>query len=97
MALAESRVRDQAGRPAARAGWSGLRQERPEFDYDWTTHPETFIQHGAQVPMVDVERGRHIRDVLVASGHLPDYSEYPMGHEISAASLFDLRDWLATI
>ena len=97
MALAVTLWKETAVRPAALACLSGMLQEIPDFEYDFTTLPATFIQHGAQDPMVDVERGRHIRDVLVAAGHLPDYSEYPMGHEISAASLFDLRDWLATI
>lgn len=97
MALAAGLSKETAVRPAALACLSGMLQEIPDFEYDFATLPATFVQHGTQDPMVDVERGRHIRDVLVASGHSPDYSEYPMGHEISAASLFDLRDWLAAI
>jgi phospholipase/carboxylesterase len=97
MALAVGLWKGTAVRPAGLACLSGMLQEIRDFEYDFTALPATFIQHGTQDPMVDVERGRHIRDVLVASGHSPDYSEYPMGHEISAASLFDLRDWLATV
>ena len=74
---------------------SGMWQEIPDFEYDLTLVPNTLIQHGTLDPMVDVERGRRIRDTLVEAGHQPEYVEYPMGHEISNASLSDLRDWLA--
>ena len=97
MALAVGLWKESAVRPTALACLSGLLQEIPDFEYDLTTLPAVLIQHGIQDPMVNVERGRHIRDVLIAAGHLPEYSEYPMGHEISAASLFDLRDWLAVV
>ena len=97
MALAVALRKETSVRTAGLACLSGMLQEIPDFEYDLTTLPTTLIQHGTQDPMVAIERGRHIRDFLVASGHSPDYLEYPMGHEISAASLFDLRDWLATI
>ena len=97
MALAVGLWKESAVRPTALACLSGMLQEIPDFEYDLTTLPAVLIQHGIQDPMVNVERGRHIRDVLIAAGHLPGYFEYPMGHEISAASLFDLRDWLAGV
>jgi len=97
MALAVGLWAAPAVRPAALGCLSGMLQEIPGFEYDLTTLPSTLIQHGTRDPMVEVERGRHIRDVLLAAGHSPDYFEYPMGHEISASSLFDLRDWLATV
>ncbi|MBD31827.1 MAG: hypothetical protein CL451_02115 [Acidimicrobiaceae bacterium] len=97
MTLAVSLSKDTDIRPAAMACLSGMLQEIPDFEYDLTQVPDTLIQHGTLDPMVDIERGRRIRDVLIDSGCEPDYAEYPMGHEISNASLFDLRDWLAAV
>ncbi|MDP7068175.1 MAG: hypothetical protein QF637_11170 [Acidimicrobiales bacterium] len=96
MTLAVSLWKELDIRPAAMACLSGMLQEIPDFEYDLTLVPNTLIQHGTLDPMVDVERGRRIRDVLIEAGHQPEYAEYPMGHEISNASLSDLRDWLAT-
>ncbi len=83
--------------PSAMACLSGMLQDIPDFDYDLSAVSDILIQHGTLDPMVDIERGRRIRDVLTEAGHEPHYAEYPMGHEISNASLFDLRDWLSTI
>ena len=68
----------------------------PDFEYNLSSVPNILIQHGSLDPMVDIDRGRRIRDVLSEAGQAPHYIEYSMGHEISNESLFDLRDWLAT-
>jgi phospholipase/carboxylesterase len=52
------------------------------------------IQHGAEDPTASVDGGRASRDRLRELGLEPDYREYPMGHEVSAASAGDLSAWL---
>ena len=55
------------------------------------------IQHGAADPTVGADGGRAARDRLQSLGLAPDYHEYPMGHEIGAASAGDLSVWLERV
>jgi len=96
MTLAVGLGEGTATAPSAIACLSGMLQDIPDFEYNLSSVPNILIQHGSLDPMVDIERGRRIRDVLNEAGQEPHYAEYPMGHEISNASLFDLRDWLST-
>lgn len=52
------------------------------------------VQHGTRDEMLPVSGARATRDSLVALGANVEYHEYPMGHEISLASLRDARLWL---
>lgn len=56
-----------------------------------------FVQHGADDPMIHVDRARDSRDRLNALGASPDYREYPMGHEIRPDSMHDLSEWLERV
>lgn len=51
------------------------------------------IQHGAQDPMIALDRARDSKTRLEALGAKPDYREYPMGHQIGNESLRDLALW----
>ena len=84
-------------RPAAMACLSGMLQKIPGYTYDLAAVSEILVQHGTLDPMVDIDRGRQIKEALAGANNPPNYFEYPMGHEISNSSLFDLRDWLATV
>jgi phospholipase/carboxylesterase len=53
------------------------------------------VQHGSEDPMIPVRRGEESAALLRELGVPVTYSEYPMGHEISAPSLRDLNAWLA--
>ena len=55
------------------------------------------VQHGANDPLVGIERGRASRDRLAALGLNVDYREYPMQHELGRQSLHDLSAWLADL
>ena len=55
------------------------------------------IQHGTDDPTVGVDGGRASRDRLESLGLEPDYHEYPMGHEVGAASANDLSAWLERV
>ena len=62
-------------------------------------HPDAadlplLVQHGANDPLVDIERGRNSRDRLQAMRMNLDYREYPMQHEIGQQSINDLSAWL---
>ncbi|AIE87274.1 phospholipase/carboxylesterase family protein [Fimbriimonas ginsengisoli Gsoil 348] len=54
------------------------------------------IQHGLYDPVLPVAEARTMRDAVTAMGSPVDYREYPMGHEVSYASLRDAKQWLAS-
>jgi phospholipase/carboxylesterase len=57
---------------------------------------EALVLHGADDPVLPVERGREIRAFLEPLlGDRVTYAEHDAGHEITAASLADVRAWLA--
>ena len=101
MTLASALRTPAATRPAAIACLSGMLTELDGLDYVFQDPaadepmPEILIHHGSQDPVVNIDRGRAIRDTLAAHGVEHTYREYPMQHEISMASIQDLRDWLA--
>ena len=100
MTLASALRTPGATRPAAMACLSGMLTELDGLDYvfqDSTSGdplPEILVHHGTLDPMVAVDRGQAIRDTLTTHGVEHTYREYPMQHEISMASMHDLRDWL---
>ena len=56
---------------------------------------EALVLHGTDDPVIPVERGRELRDVLTPLlGDRLVYAEHEAGHEITAASLDDVRSWL---
>jgi phospholipase/carboxylesterase len=54
----------------------------------------TLIQHGTHDEIIAVPRARQSVEALRALAVPLTYREYPMGHEISGASLADLSTWL---
>jgi phospholipase/carboxylesterase len=52
------------------------------------------IQHGSRDELVQVERGREAVEQLRATGAQVVYREYDMGHEINAAGVRDLSEFL---
>lgn len=85
--------------------WVGLAALSTGFPADLADEPPSdavgrlpiLIQHGAQDATATVEGGRGARDTLQGLGLSPDYREYPMGHEVSAASANDLSEWLGRV
>jgi phospholipase/carboxylesterase len=55
------------------------------------------IVHGVHDPVLPIDRGRAARAVLEAAGLQPEYHEFPMGHEVSAASLAVVRDFVHAV
>lgn len=103
MTLASALRTPAATRPAAMACLSGMLTQLDGLDYVFEQAenagplPEILIHHGTHDPVVVVDRGRSTRDVLTEHGVAHTYREYPMQHEISMASMHDLRDWLTSI
>jgi phospholipase/carboxylesterase len=98
MALASCFRAGKAVRPAGLACLSGMLQTVTNFQYQLNGPPVSIlVQHGTNDPMVNIDKGRNIRDSLIESGLKPQYFEYPMQHEINGESLFDLRSWLNTV
>ncbi len=98
MALATSLRVGAPDRPAAVACLSGMINQVQGLEYAFDDYlPPVLVQHGTVDQVVAVERGREIRDALIVHGVEHHYREYPMGHEISPASLTDLRSWLSEV
>ncbi len=57
------------------------------------SHP-VLVMHGTRDPMIDVERARESRKLLIERRLLLTYREHEMGHEISPDALHDLLEWL---
>ena len=56
--------------------------------------PPVLVMHGTRDPMIDVERAREARKLLLERGVSLTYREYDMGHEIAPDALRDLVEWL---
>jgi phospholipase/carboxylesterase len=54
----------------------------------------TLVHHGARDEMIDIERGRQSVETLRRLKVPVAFRELDMGHEINAASLTDLSNWL---
>lgn len=85
--------------------YAGLAALSTRFPEDLAARPPAdavsqipiLVQHGEQDPTATVDGGRASRDTLRDLGLSPDYREYPMGHEVSAASANDLSQWLGRV
>ncbi len=55
-----------------------------------------FQAHGDADPVVDPKLGTLTRDWLRDAGYRVDWHAYPMGHEVCAAEIADLRAWLTS-
>jgi phospholipase/carboxylesterase len=56
-----------------------------------------FLAHGAEDPVIPIERARESRESLVAMGHAVEWHEYPMPHSVCAEEIADLERWLLEI
>lgn len=55
------------------------------------------IAHGIQDPVIPIDLGRRARDLYTQSPAHLTYNEYPMGHQISQESLYDMAHWLGRL
>ncbi|OLC54110.1 MAG: carboxylesterase [Acidobacteria bacterium 13_1_40CM_4_69_4] len=53
-----------------------------------------FQAHGADDPLIPMERGEETRDRLLALGHPVVWKAYPMQHEVCLEEIADLGVWL---
>ncbi|MDP2405160.1 MAG: alpha/beta fold hydrolase [Hydrogenophaga sp.] len=56
-----------------------------------------FLAHGEQDEVVVIDRARAARTVLQVMGHLVEWHNYPMGHEVSDTELTDVSAWLTGV
>lgn len=53
-----------------------------------------FVAHGTLDPLLEIRRGREVRDTLASLGAEVTYREYAMGHQIIPDELADFNAWL---
>jgi len=56
---------------------------------------DIFMAHGSLDPIVPQTLGQHSAQRLRAAGHRLSWHSYPMGHQVCAEEIADLRRWLA--
>jgi phospholipase/carboxylesterase len=56
-----------------------------------------FLAHGEQDEVVVIDRARAARTALQVMGHLVEWHNYPMGHEVSDTELADVSAWLTGV
>ncbi len=75
---------------------SGYIAEGEATKYRWNETAELrfFVAHGTEDPVIPVTFGRRARELLTAHRIDHTYTEYPIGHQISDASLRDFTTWV---
>ena len=83
-------------RYAGIVGMSGYiaRQTQQEADRDHLARLPILITHGTRDTVIPVSFGREAREWLGGTTADLAYHEYPMGHQVSEASLNDVVHWL---
>ena len=56
-----------------------------------------FMAHGTHDPVVSASLGAQSRDLLLSRGYAVEWHAYPMGHQVCAEEIADLREWLLRI
>jgi phospholipase/carboxylesterase len=56
-----------------------------------------FLAHGAQDPVVTLDRGESTRDALLALGYDVEWHEYLMPHTVSREEIEELNAWLVRV
>jgi len=85
------------------AGLVGLSSYLPaanraaEFLVESATAQPVFMAHGTQDPVVPFAAGEHSAALLKMLGFAVDWRSYPMAHQVCAAEINDLGDWLSRL
>ena len=90
--------------PTALAGLMALSTYVPlsaHFEKEVADNPDAqrktlpiFMAHGSFDPVVPMALGAHSRDLLVETGYIVDWHDYPMAHAVCAEEIADIRRWL---
>lgn len=97
LTLALGLRRSDRPRPAGLLAMSGFLPQRDELEYDFSSAPPVFVQHGVVDLTISVEHGRQAATRLAAADVPVVYREYPMAHQVGQESLQDAMAWLALV
>ena len=56
-----------------------------------------FMAHGAQDPMIPIERAQGSREALERLGYRVEWRQYPMPHSVCAEEISDIGGWLVRV
>jgi phospholipase/carboxylesterase len=75
---------------------SGYMPEGTHLTLRWNESSacDFFIAHGVNDPVIPVQLGRRVKELLSNTDSKFTYREYPMGHQISQESVVDFAAWL---
>ena len=99
VALALALGSDAGARPAGVIAMSAFLPATAEVDIDWDAAASVpvLVQHGTEDPMVPVEQGRALAELLESHGVPVTFTEYPMGHQVALESLQQAHEWLLAV
>jgi phospholipase/carboxylesterase len=72
-----------------------LHEKTPNELADANRDTAIFQAHGTADPVVAPTLGTMTRDWLREAGYRVDWHDYPMGHQVCAEEIADLRNWLS--
>jgi phospholipase/carboxylesterase len=77
------------------AAWLMSGRWLPQWQrYRYWGHLPMLVQHGLYDEVLSIGEGRALADKLRDCGQDVTWREYPMGHQVSQASLRDANEWL---
>jgi phospholipase/carboxylesterase len=85
---------ERLGGVAALSCWLPLAGTLPAEAHKENSAAPVFMAHGTLDPMVPLRLAESSRDLLRATGYPVTWLTYPMAHNVCAAEVADLREWL---
>ena len=85
--------------PAGVLAMSGYFPVLDGLEIDWAGASEVpvLVQHGTADPLIAVERGRALAQMLIDHGLPVTYGEFPMEHQIAIESAQQAHQWLLAV
>jgi len=85
--------------PAGVLAMSALLPEVDGLEYDWEAAASipALVQHGTDDPMIPIERGRALAQMLESHGAPVTFRDYPMAHQVALESVGDAHEWLLAV
>jgi thioredoxin len=97
LAVALGLRRSDRPHPAGILAMSGYLADGVEIDWDAAHEIPVLVQHGTDDPLLPVQRGRDLAQMLLDRGVPVTYSEYPMAHEVALESVQQAHQWLLAV
>lgn len=79
------------------SGYLPLRNLLAEERHEANTGTPIFQAHGQMDDVIQIQRAKESRDLLLAAGYQVDWHEYLMAHQVCKEELTDISQWLKKV